>query len=538
MRIVLYDTTLRDGTQGEGIAFSARDKLRVARMLDELGVAYIEGGWPGSNPKDMEFFRQAANLSLNHAVITAFGSTRRADTSVEQDAQIRTLLEANTRAVAIFGKTWDLHVTRVLNTTLAENLRMIRDSVTHLLAHGREVIYDAEHFFDGYKADRDYALQTLRVAVESGASWVVLCDTNGGTLPWEVEQIVADVRDSLAGVPLGIHTHNDSECGVANTLMAIRAGCTQVQGTINGYGERCGNANLASIIPDLQLKMGYRCLSDEQLRRLTDVARTVSELANLTPEPHQPFVGRSAFAHKGGAHVNATVKLEEAYQHIDPAKVGNQRRVVVSELAGKDNIAVKRLELGLDGIGRAEEREVLRRIKELEHRGYQFESAEGSLELMLRRIHPDYQRPFELVDFWVLVRPHPDSANGGMAAEATVKVRVGDQMMHTAADGNGPVNALDAAMRKALVPFFPVLADVRLVDYKVRILDGDTGTAATTRVLIDTACNGRSWTTVGSSTNIIEASWQALADSLEYALLVSSQPEQAAAEPEQAGAAG
>lgn len=538
MRIVLYDTTLRDGTQGEGIAFSARDKLRVARMLDELGVTFIEGGWPGSNPKDIEFFRQAEELALSQAVITAFGSTRRADTPVDQDAQIRTLLEANTRAVAIFGKSWDLHVTRVLNTTLAENLRMIQDSVSFFIARGREVIYDAEHFFDGYKADRDYALQTLRVAVENGASWVVLCDTNGGALPWEAEEIVTDVRDALSGVPLGIHTHNDSECGVANALVAVRAGCTQVQGTFNGYGERCGNANLASIIPDLQLKMGYECLRDNQLARLTDISRTISELANLTPEPHQPFVGRSAFAHKGGAHVNATVKLEQAYQHVDPAKVGNQRRVVVSELSGKDNIAVKRLELGLNGIGRTEEREVLRRIKELEHRGYQFESAEGSVELMLRRVQPGYQRPFELVDFHVLVQQDRENAQGAMAAEATVKVRIGDQVMHTAADGNGPVNALDAAMRKALVPFFPVLADVRLVDYKVRILDGDTGTAATTRVLIDTACNGRAWTTVGSSTNIIEASWQALADSLEYALLVNKEPEPGTAEPDQAAVAG
>ncbi len=537
MRIVLYDTTLRDGTQGEGIAFSARDKLRVARMLDELGMDYIEGGWPGSNPKDMEFFRQAEGLSLNHAIITAFGSTRRADTPVEQDAQIRTLLEAGTKAVAIFGKSWDLHVTRVLNTTLAENLRMIQDSVSFFVAHGREVIYDAEHFFDGYKADRDYALQTLRVAMEHGASWIVLCDTNGGTLPWEIEQIVMDVRESLGNVPLGIHTHNDSECAVANTLVAVRAGCSQVQGTINGYGERCGNANLTSIIPDLQLKMGYHCIDDQQLARLTDISRTISELANLTPEPHQPFVGRSAFAHKGGAHVNATVKLEEAYQHIDPAKVGNQRRVIVSELAGKDNIAVKRLELGLSGIGRAEEREILRRIKELEHRGYQFESAEASVELMLRRVQPGYQRPFELLDFHVLVQKDKDNADGGMAAEATVKVRIGEQVMHTAADGNGPVNALDAAVRKALLPFFPILANVRLVDYKVRILDGDTGTAATTRVLIDTACNGRTWTTVGSSTNIIEASWQALADSLEYALLVVNCPQSPTTEPAQGYAA-
>lgn len=517
MRVSLYDTTLRDGTQGEGVNFSARDKLRIATTLDEMGIDYIEGGWPGSNPKDMDFFAQARELNLKHSVITAFGSTRRADMSVEEDPQIQTLLDAETRAIALFGKTWDLHVTQVLHTSLDENLRMIYDSVSYLKQHGREVIYDAEHFFDGYFAKRDYALETLRLAQDGGASCLVLCDTNGGRLPWQIEEAVRDVRQAFPDASLGIHTHNDSQVGVANTLVAVRLGCLHVQGTMNGYGERCGNADLSAIIPDLQLKMGYECVSDEQLARLTEVARLISDLANLPADSHQPFVGRSAFAHKGGAHVNATVKCDEAYQHIDPQKVGNHRRVLVSELSGKDNIAVKRQEFHLDGIGREEERKILRQIKELEHRGFQFEGADASLELMLRRSKADYARPFDLLDFHILVQGHHE---GEMDVEATVKVRVGETVQHTAADGNGPVNALDAAVRKALMPFYPQLAEVQLLDYKVRILDGDAGTAAVTRVLIDSGCNGKVWTTVGSSPNIIEASWQALADSLEYFILL------------------
>jgi 2-isopropylmalate synthase len=414
------------------------------------------------------------------------------------------------------GKSWDLHVREVLNTTLEENLRIIADSVRYLKGLGREVIYDAEHFFDGYRADPAYALKTLRAAAEAGANVLVLCDTNGGCLPSTVARIVAEVRQAL-DTPLGIHAHNDSETAVANSLVAIEAGATHVQGTINGYGERCGNANLCSIIPALKLKMGHETISDEQLRTLGETARYVSELANLSLYPQQPYVGHSAFAHKGGIHVNALVKCEESYQHIDPELVGNHARVVVSELSGKSNIAYKAREFGLELEGGTERsRLILQRIKELESQGFQFEGAEGSVQLLIRRTRPDYKAPFDLLDFHVLVRESP---NGNMAAQATVKVQVGDQVMHTAADGNGPVNALDAAVRKALLPFYPQLAEVRLTDYKVRILDGGAGTAAQTRVLIDSADGRRSWSTVGSSTNIIEASWQALADSLEYALL-------------------
>ncbi len=518
MEVVLYDTTLRDGTQREGISFSVDDKLKIARRLDHLGVAYIEGGWPGSNPKDMAFFERWPELRLRQATVVAFGSTRRPGVAAEEDANIRALIAANTPAVAIVGKSWDLHVQRVLNTTLEENLRLIGDSVRTLKLRGREVIYDAEHFFDGYEADPIYAMRTLVAAAEAGADVLVLCDTNGGALPSRVAKVVAEVRQ-ITSVPLGIHAHNDGEMAVANTLAAVEMGACHVQGTINGYGERCGNANLCSLIPALKLKMGHECVTDEQLHALTETARYVSEVANLSLYPHQPYVGHSAFAHKGGIHVNAIVKCEDSYQHIDPEVVGNHTRVVVSELSGKSNIAYKAQECGLDLPDGTVNQEILQRIKELESRGFQFEGAEGSVELLIRRAQAGYTPPFELLDFHVLVR---ESQNGNMAAEATVKVRVGDQVMHTAADGNGPVNALDAAVRKALLPFYPSLADVHLTDYKVRILDGEAGTAAQTRVLIDSANGHRSWSTVGSSTNIIEASWQALVDSLEYALLNSA----------------
>jgi 2-isopropylmalate synthase len=519
MTVVLYDTTLRDGAQREGVSFSVEDKLKIARRLDRLGIAYVEGGWPGSNPKDMAFFERVPGLRLEQAIVTAFGSTRRAGVAVQEDTNVQALVAAKTPAVAVFGKSWDLHVHRVLHTTLEENLRMVADSVRFFKALGREVIYDAEHFFDGYRADPAYALRTLAAAAEAGADVLVLCDTNGGALPTRVAAVVAEVRRATT-TPLGIHTHNDSEMAVANSLMAVEAGVVHVQGTINGYGERCGNANLCSIIPALKLKMGYNCVSDEQLRTLTETARYVSELANLSLFPHQPYVGRSAFAHKGGMHVNALIKCEESYQHAEPGLVGNHTRVVISELAGKSNVAYKAQEFGLELAGSAEQnQQVLQRIKELESQGFQFEGAEGSVELLMRRARADYVPPFELLDFHVLIR---NSHNGNMAAEATVKVRVGDQVMHTAADGNGPVNALDAAVRKALLPLYPCLADVHLTDYKVRILDGGAGTAAQTRVLIDSADGHRAWSTVGSSTNIIEASWQALADSLEYALLNES----------------
>ncbi len=516
MNVALYDTTLRDGAQREGISFSVDDKLKIARRLDALGVDYIEGGWPGSNPKDIAFFQRASELRLKQATVTAFGSTRRADTLVDEDANIGALVTADTPAVAVFGKSWDLHVHKVLRTTLEENLRMIADSVRYLKHLGREVIYDAEHFFDGYRADPDYALQTLAAAAEAGADVLVLCDTNGGALPSTVAAAIAVVKEATT-TPLGIHAHNDAEMAVANSLTAVEMGVGHVQGTINGYGERCGNANLCSIIPALKLKMGHNCTSDEQLCTLTETARYVSELANLSLRPHQSYVGHSAFAHKGGMHVNALIKWEQSYQHIEPGLVGNRRRVIVSELSGKSNIAYKAKEFSLElPQGGEQTGQVLQRIKELESQGLQFEGAEGSVELLIRRTQPGYRPPFELLDFHVIVR---GSHNSNMAAEATVRVRVNDQVMHTAADGNGPVNALDAAVRKALLPFYPNLADVILTDYKVRILDGQEGTAARTRVLIHSA-NGRlAWTTVGSSTNIIEASWQALSDSLEYALL-------------------
>jgi 2-isopropylmalate synthase len=515
-RIQLYDTTLRDGTQREGLSLSLDDKLKITRVLDRLGVDYIEGGWPGSNPKDISFFERAKRLHLNYATVTAFGSTRRADTPVADDPQIRALLTADTRAVAVFGKSWDLHVRQVLQTTRDENLRMIADSVSYLCEHGREVIFDAEHFFDGYAADPEYAMQTLRAAAAAGASTLVLCDTNGGTMPWRLQEIVSRVRAAI-DLPLGIHCHNDSGLAVANTLLAVEAGVVHVQGTINGYGERCGNADLCTLIPNLQLKMGCECLTEEQLRSLTEVAHYVSNRANLIPDHHQPFVGQSAFAHKGGMHVNAMVKCEESFQHIDPAMVGNQKRIVVSELAGRSNILYKVDEFGLEvDLDSAKAGSLLSHIKELENQGFQFEGAEASVELLIRRSQDNYAPPFELIEFHVLVR---DRENGMMASEAMVKIKVGEETMLTAAEGNGPVNALDQAVRKALLPHYPQLEPVHLVDYKVRILDGDAGTAALTRVLIDSSDGQRTWSTVGSSSNIIEASWQALADSLEYVLL-------------------
>ena len=514
--VEIYDTTLRDGTQGEGVSFSIEDKLRITLKLDELGVHYVEGGWPGSNPRDAGYFERAKDLDLKHAKVAAFGSTRRANLAPEDDANLKALLDAETPVTTIVGKTWTLHVFDVLRTTLDENLRMIRDSVAYLKAHGKIVFYDAEHFFDGYKADPEYALETVRAAQEAGVDVVVLCDTNGGSMPWEIEEIVREVRRRV-DVPLGIHTHDDSGVGVANALAAVRAGAIQVQGTINGYGERVGNANLCAIIPDLKLKMGIDCVTDDQLRRLTEVSRFVSELANLPHNHRQPYVGASAFAHKGGIHVSAVMRNEDSYQHIDPALVGNEKRVLVSDLSGRGNILYKAGEFGLDGIDKEAAVQVLNRIKQLENEGFSFESAEASVEMMLRRARPDYKPAFELVDFITLVEHR---SGRGILAEATVKVRVGDQVVHTAAEGNGPVNALDLALRRALEPFYPQLKDFYLSDYKVRILDGQAGTAAKTRVLIDTTNGHRRWSTVGASTNIIEASWQALADSIEYGLLV------------------
>jgi 2-isopropylmalate synthase len=522
--VEIYDTTLRDGAQGEGVSFSLEDKLKVAQRLDEIGIPYIEGGWPGSNAKDAEFFRRARDLPLRQARIAAFGATRHPGIPCEADPQIAMLLEAETPIVTLVGKTWDLHVFRVLETTLDENLAMIGDSVRYLVSHGRDVFYDAEHFFDGYAANPAYALATLRAAYEAGAQRIVLCDTNGGSLPWEIEETVGVVRSELEAmqsegrpIRLGIHTHNDAGLGVANALAAVRAGCVQVQGTINGYGERVGNCNLCTLIPDLQIKMGLECLDEDGLRHLTELARFVSETANLAPDPHQPYVGASAFAHKGGIHVAAILKAEESYQHIDPALVGNGKRVLVSELSGRGNLVYKAREFGMEAEG-AEVKHVLADIKDMESRGFYFEGAEASVALMLHRLRRDYKAPFDLIDFMAVVEHRQGR---GLFAEASVKVHVGGEVVHTVAEGNGPVNALDRALRKALLPHYPQLADVYLTDYKVRILDSDAATGATTRVIIDTRNSHSSWSTVGSSSNIIESSWQALSDSMEYALLAS-----------------
>ncbi|MCX7706423.1 MAG: citramalate synthase [Anaerolineae bacterium] len=549
-RVFIYDTTLRDGAQGEGVAFSLEDKLKIARRLDEIGVHFIEGGWPGSNVKDMEFFRRIRSEPLKQAQVAAFGATRRAGTTCEADPQIKMLLDADTPIVTLVGKSWDLHVHHVLETTLEENLAMIADSIRYFVAQGRRVFYDAEHYFDGFKANREYALACVTTAQAAGAEVIILCDTNGGSLPWEVEEIVrataaacfdhgpapsategrmpsategrmpsAPTSRAFSGqahrAELGIHTHDDSGLAVANALAAVRAGCTQVQGTVNGIGERVGNCNLCTVIPDLQLKLGLRCLEDAQLRRLTELSRFVSETANMPHNPRQPFVGASAFAHKGGIHVAAILKVEQSYQHIDPTLVGNQKRVLVSELSGRGNLIYKAQEYGVDA-SKEEAQQVLAQVKALESRGFYFEGAEASVALMLRRLKPDYKRPFELIDFMVVVEHRQGR---GIFAEASIKVKVGGEIVHTAAEGNGPVNALDRALRKALLPHYPQLADVQLADYKVRILDGEAATGATTRVIIDTRNHKQSWSTVGSSTNIIEASWQALADSMEYALL-------------------
>ncbi|NTW00060.1 MAG: citramalate synthase [Oscillochloris sp.] len=515
MQIYLYDTTLRDGTQREGLSLSAEDKLKIAHMLDELGVHYIEGGWPGSNPKDAEFFQRVREVPLRHARVAAFGSTRRAGGSCEDDGNIRALVEAHTPVVTLVGKSSVLHVEKVLETSLAENLAMIADSVAFFKALGKEVVYDAEHFFDGYKLDAAYALRTLESAAGAGADVLVLCDTNGGSLPNEVMNIVREVRTHFSdNVHIGIHTHNDGALAVANAMAAVQEGATQVQGTINGYGERCGNMDLIPMIANLQLKLGYECVTPEQLARLSEIAHYVAAVANLNPDTHAPYVGRSAFAHKGGIHVAAIAKVEHSYQHIDPTLVGNQKRVVVSELSGRGNVRMRADELGLKLNGN--ERAVLQQIKERESKGFQFEAAEGSFEMLVRRSADDYQPPFELLDFTVTVEKR---GNSEITALATVKVRVGGELMHTAADGDGPVNALDAAIRKALLPHYPELAEVRLVDYKVRIIDEHRGTAATPRVLIESARGDERWSTIGASHNIIEASYQALWDSLELPLL-------------------
>ncbi len=515
--LLVYDTTLRDGTQAEGVSLSVEDKLKITRLLDNLGVAYIEGGWPGSNPKSVEYFERVGLLDLKHAKVTAFGSTCRVGSKPEEDANIQAMMAADTPVIALVGKSWGLHVRDVLRTTHEENLRIINESATYLKAYGKEVVYDAEHFFDGYKADRDYALATLRAAVDGGADVLVLCDTNGGSLPWEIEGATQDVQKAFPDVPLGIHAHNDSGLGVANSLAAVRAGAVHVQGTINGYGERCGNADLCAIVPNLELKMGHAALPEGKLHEITHTARAVASIANQPPDRHAPFVGRSAFAHKGGIHVSAMRRNVLSYQHVDPKDVGNESRVVISELSGRGNLRskVEEMDLELDEI--QDLRGILQRIKELEHQGFTFEGAEASVEIMLHRSREGYVPPFQLIDFMVVVE-HREGR--GLFAEATVKVRIGDEVYHTVAEGNGPVNAMDAALRKALVPVYPRMTEFDLADYKVHILDSDAGTAATTRVLIDMQNGNRRWSTVGASSNIIEASWMALADAVEYGLTV------------------
>jgi 2-isopropylmalate synthase len=516
-QIAIYDTTLRDGTQRENISLSVADKIRITRLLDEMGVAYIEGGWPGSNPKDAAYFDEVKSLDLKHAQITAFGATCRKDSDPAQDANIRALVDAETPVVTVVGKTSMLHVTDVLRTTPEENLRMIRDSVAYLKSLGKEVIYDAEHFFDGVKLDMDYSLKTLRAAVDGGASVVVLCDTNGGTLPWEVIGWIETTRQLFPAIEIGIHTHNDSELAVANALAAVEAGATQVQGTINGYGERCGNANLCSIIPNLEIKMGYECLPKDHLERLTNLARTVAEIANLAPDSHLAYVGKSAFAHKGGIHVAAIRRNVDSYQHIDPALIGNEMRILVSDLSGRGNILSRAEKLGLD-VSRDEAAQVLDEIKQLENQGFVFEGADASVAIRMHRAKPDYKPIFSLLDFTVIVE---NRKVRGALSEAMVKLDVAGDIVHTAAEGNGPVNALDLALRKALVPLYPQLAEFQLADYKVRILDGKNGTAATTRVLIDTQNGSNRWSTVGAATDIIQASWLALVDSVEYGLSIA-----------------
>jgi 2-isopropylmalate synthase len=513
--IELYDVTLRDGAQGPGISFSVSDKLRIAQKLDELGVAVIEGGWPGSNPKDIEFFTEMKQSPLRHARLAAFGATRRPGVAAADDLQLRHLVEAETPVVTLVGKSWDRQVVDVIRTGLDENLAMIRDSMAFLSGLGRVAMYDAEHFFDGYASNPGYAVACLEAALDGGAARVVLCDTNGGSLPDAIAETVAVVV-ARVGDRVGIHCHDDCGVGVANTLAAVRSGATQVQGCMNGYGERAGNANLTTLVPNLQLKMGYRLVPDASLRRLAEISQYIDEVANQAPNPFAPFVGEGAFTHKGGQHVDAMMKAAYTYQHIDPELVGNRSRIVVSDQAGRGNVLFKATEFGIDLDG---DRELARRladeVKRLEHRGYSFEGADASFEMVIHRARGE-QASFELIDMIALVEQREGNA---MVSEATVKIRVGGAVMHTAGEGNGPVNALDAALRKALLPHFPDIDAIRLHDYKVRVINESAATGAAVRVLIESGDRQRRWSTVGCSTNIIEASWLALADAFEYGLL-------------------
>jgi 2-isopropylmalate synthase len=518
MKIFTFDTTLRDGTQGESISFSVEDKLLIAAKLDELGIDYIEGGWPGSNPKDREFFDRAKSLKLTHARLTAFGATRLAKNSVDKDPNVLELIAAETPVVSIFGKTWDFHVRRALGITEEENLRLISDTVAHLKAHGREVVYDAEHFFDGYNANPAYALQTLEAAKKAGADVLCLCDTNGGTLPMRLSEVVSEVRSRFDGV-LGIHCHNDSELAVANTLVAVEAGVTHVQGCINGYGERCGNANLCSILANLELKLGHTTIGADNLKNLTNLARFVAELANLPLRRDQPFVGASAFAHKGGIHVSAVMKDSATYEHVPPETVGNRQRVLLSDLSGRGNIAYKLKQLGFtENLNDTAGREILQRIKQMEHQGYDFEASEGTFELLIREAaHPDFH-PFEVVGYEASTKLMQNGSDDTVTT-ASVTLRVGDAVHSSTAAGHGPVHALDICLRQCLASIYPAITSVRLTDYKVRVLDGKGGTESKVRVLVEWTDHRRSWSTVGISDNVIDASWRALVDALRLELM-------------------
>ncbi|MBW2616680.1 MAG: citramalate synthase [Deltaproteobacteria bacterium] len=514
-QITLYDTTLRDGTQGEQVNLSAEDKLRIAKKLDGFGISYVEGGWPGSNPKDARFFEMAQKGDFKNARLTAFGSTRRPGTAPEMDENIRALLKTETETVTIFGKSWDLHATEILKASLEENLIMIEETVAYLKGNRREVIYDAEHFFDGYKANPSYAMKTLAAAQEGGADVIVLCDTNGGSMPREIEEVMVNMAPSL-GVLIGIHAHNDCGLALANSLIAVQAGARMVQGTINGYGERCGNVDLISVIGNLQFKMGYTCIAEENLKQLTELSRYVSEVANVPPLNQRPFVGKSAFTHKGGVHVSAIQKNPAAYEHMEPQQVGNRRRVLVSDLSGKSNIDYKarEMEIKLGGNG-YDSQKIVGEIKRLEDEGYQFDAAEGSLELLIKKVTGQFQEPFTLESFRVTTEKN---RSGPGTCQATIKISVGEEDEITAAEGDGPVNALDNALRKALTKFFPQIVEMGLVDFKVRVIDGSGGTASKVRVQIESRDSREIWSTIGVSENVIEASWQALVDSFQYKL--------------------
>ncbi len=528
--IWLYDTTLRDGSQGEGISLSLDDKLKIARKLDEMGVPFIEGGWPGANPKDVQFFWKLQEQPLQQAEVVAFCSTRRPHKAATEDRMLQAILAAGTRWVTIFGKSWDLQVTEGLKTSLEENLAMIRDSIEYLRSQGRRVIYDAEHWFDGYKHNREYALKSLQTADDAGAEWLVFCDTNGGTLPHEVSQIVGEtiatipeLNNSPSSVKLGVHTHNDSGTAVANAIAAVRAGATMIQGTINGYGERCGNADLCTLIPNLQLKMGHRCIEDRQLTQLTTFSRLISEIVNLAPDDGAPFVGRSAFAHKGGIHVSAVERNPLTYEHIQPQLIGNQRRIVISDQSGLSNVLHYAEKFGIS-LNKQDPRckKILERLKTLENEGYQFEAAEASFELLMRSQLEQRPPMFQLKGFQVHCDIRQEVDNPASEALATIKVEVNGKDLLEVAEGNGPVAALDCALRKALVKFYPQIGKFYLSDYKVRILDGGAGTAAKTRVLIESSNGVERWTTVGVSANILNASYQAVVEGIEYGLLLQS----------------